>query len=76
MKIHRAGQETETYAAPAIPLNGHDHLFDEFLNWLDGSEPSATRIQDNIQSFAMVIAAMETTLDCQPKRIADYLEGL
>lgn len=76
MKIHRAGQETEIYEAPAIPLNAHDHLFDEFLNWLDDGKPSDTRIQDNIQSFAMIIAAMETTLDGQPKRIADYLSDL
>ncbi len=76
MKIHRVGQETEIYDAPAIPLNGHDHLFDEFLNWLDGGKPSATRIQDNIQSFAMIIAAMETTMDGQSRQIADYLGGL
>ena len=76
MKIHRTGQETEVYDAPAIPLDGHDHLFDEFLNWLDGGEPSATRIQDNIQSYAMVIAAMEATMDGQPRQIADYLEDL
>lgn len=76
MRIHRAGQETQVYEAPAIPLNAHDHLFDEFLNWLDGGEPSVTRIQDNIQSFTMVIAAMETTMDSQPKRIADYLSDL
>ena len=76
MKIHRIGQETEVYEAPAIPLDGHDHLFDEFLNWLDGGEPSATRIQDNIQSYAMVIAAMEVTIDGQPRQIADYLGDL
>ncbi len=76
MKIHKAGQETAIYNAPAIQLEGHDHLFDEFLNWLDGGEPSATRIEDNIQSFTMIIAAMETTLDGQPKRIADYLNDL
>jgi predicted dehydrogenase len=77
MKIHRVGQETQgSYDAPAIPLNGHDYLFDEFLNWLDGGEPSATRIEDNIQSFTMVIAAMETTLDGQPKHIADYLRDI
>ena len=76
MKIHKAGQETQVYDAPAISLNGHDYLFDEFFNWLDGGKPSATRIQDNIQSFAMVIAAMEATLDGQPKRIAGYLGDL
>lgn len=75
MTIHRVGQQTEVYEAPAISRSGHEYLFDEFLNWLDGRTPSATRIEDNIKSFAMVIAAMETTLDGQPKQIADYLDG-
>ncbi len=76
IKIHRVGQEVEIYEAPSLPYSGHDYLFDEFLNWLDGGKPSATRIEDNILSFAIVIAAMETTIDGQPKRIADYLSDL
>jgi len=76
MKIYKAGQENQIYNAPGIKLNGHDHLFDEFLNWLDDGKPSVTRIEDNIKSFCMVIAAMETTQDNQPKRIADYISDL
>lgn len=76
MTIHRVGQEVEVYPAPDIPFLAHQHLFDEFLNWLDGGPPSATRIEDNIKSFALVIAAMETTVDGHPKQIADYLEDL
>ncbi|MBT3602215.1 MAG: Gfo/Idh/MocA family oxidoreductase [Candidatus Latescibacteria bacterium] len=74
MTIHRVGQDSEIYEAPEIQWEGHDHLFDEFLNWLDGGAPSETRIEKNIVSFAMVIAAKETTLDGQPKKIADYLK--
>ncbi|MFQ6041147.1 MAG: Gfo/Idh/MocA family protein [Candidatus Poribacteria bacterium] len=76
MKIHKAGRETEIYDAPNMPFSGHDYLFDEFLNWLDGGEPSATRIEDNIKSFAMIIAAMEATIDGQTKQIADYISNL
>ena len=76
MTIHRVGGETEVYEAPSIPYHAHQHLFDEFLNWLDDGEPSDTRIEDNIKSFVLVIAAMETTLDGQPKQIADYLSDL
>ena len=71
--ITRVGEAPEPYTAPPLQWDNHNHLFAEFLDWLDGGPPSATRIQDNIQSFAMVIAAMETTLDGQPKRIADYV---
>jgi len=48
-------------------------LLKEFVDWLDGGAPSATRIEDNLKSFALVIAAMETTVDGQPKKIAEYL---
>lgn len=71
--ITRVGEAPDSYVAPPLKWDNHNHLFEEFLDWLDGGAPSATRIQDNIGSFAMVIAAMETTLDGQPKRIADYL---
>lgn len=74
--IHRVEHEPEVYEAPEIEWEGHNHLFNEFLNWLDGGPPSQTRIEQNIKSFAMVIAAMETTLDGQPRKIDDYLTGL
>ncbi len=76
IKIHRAGQDTEVYEASAMKLSGHDYLFNEFLDWLDSGKPSVTRIEDNIHSFAMVIAAVDTTIDGQPKRISDYLNDL
>lgn len=73
VRITRVGEAPEEYAAPALTWENHDHLFAEFLDWLDGGPPSATRIQDNIKSFAVVIAAMQTTTDGEPKRIADLL---
>ena len=76
MTIHRVGQDPEVYEAPEIQWEAHDHLFDEFLNWLDGGPPSDTRIENNILSFAMVIAARDTTLDGQPKKISDYVADL
>jgi len=74
--IHKVGGESEVYKAPEMRYHAHHFLFDEFLNWLDGGKPSATRIEDNIKSFVLVIAAIETTLDGQPKHIADYLNDL
>ncbi len=71
--ITRVGQDHETYRAPTLTWDNHQHLFAEFLDWLDGGPPSATRIQDNIQSFAMVIAAVQTTTDGQPKQISELI---
>ena len=76
VKIHRTGQASEVYTAPDISKHGDIHFFDEFLTWLDGGPPSATRITDNIKSFALVIAAMDTTLDGQPKDLSSYLSDL
>ena len=74
--IHRPDCEPERYEAPEIAYEEHDYLFCEFLDWLDGGPPSETRIQENLKSFALVIAAMETTLDGQPKEISNYLSDL
>jgi predicted dehydrogenase len=75
VRITRVGQELEVYQAPALEHTGHEYQLQEFVDWLQGGPASATRIEDNLQSFALVIAAMETTEDGSPKRIADYLEG-
>ena len=74
VKVYKVGEETRAYQAPAVDLLGHEHLLKEFVDWIDGGAPMATRIQDNIKSFCMVIAAMQVTQDGMPKRIADYLE--
>ena len=73
VRIYRVGQEVEVCPAPAMEWVGHEYLLKEFVDWLEGGKASATRIEDNLQSFALVIAAMETTEDGKPKRIADYL---
>ena len=74
--IHHVGQDSEVYEAPPVALYGHDHVLAEFVAWLEGGPPSRTCIEDNIKSFAMVIAAMEITEDGQPKCIGDYLAAL
>ena len=73
VRITRVGQQVEAYQAPALERVGHEYLLQEFVDWLEGGEAAATRIEDNLRSFALVIAAMETTEDGVPKRIADYL---
>ncbi len=71
--IHRRDEEVEQYEAPELPWEGHNHLFDEFLNWLDGGQPADTRIQENIKSFAMIIAAMDAGTEGAVRNISDYL---
>ena len=71
----------QVHGAPSCHLpgqvhEGHGHLFDEFIAWIDGGAPSDTQISDNIKSFIMVIAAMETTDDGNSKQMAEYLKDL
>ena len=73
VRVYRVGEEVEVYEAEGMEWGGHEFLFREFVDWLEGGPESATRIEDNLKSFALVIAAMETTVDGEPKRIAEYL---
>lgn len=71
--VHRAGRRSKTYKAPSLEWFGHAYLFNEFLDWLDGGPPAATRVEDNIRSFAMAVAARDAVGEASPRRIADYL---
>ena len=75
VKITCVGEEPDVYEVAQMELARHEYLLKEFMDWLDGGAPSATRFEDNLKSFALMIAAMETTIDGQPKKIVNYLQG-
>ncbi|WP_276273770.1 Gfo/Idh/MocA family protein [Haloarcula litorea] len=43
------------------PLWENAWLIEQFCDWLDGGEPMATRVEDNLQSMAIVFAAIESS---------------
>lgn len=55
------------------PPSGHHVILKDFLRWLDGGPAPETNINDNIQSAAMVFAAIEASISGKVKNIADFL---
>ena len=57
---------------------GHQAVAAQFLDWLDGGLPPATTLTDNLQSTAMLFAAIrasETGTTVDVKELAQELEG-
>jgi len=50
-------------------------LVEQFVHWLDGGAPMETRVRDNLQSVAMVFAAIESSRTGQPVKVQAFLEA-
>ena len=48
-------------------------LVEQFVEWLDGGEPMPTNVEDNLQSVAMVFAAIESSETGGPVRVQEFL---
>jgi predicted dehydrogenase len=48
-------------------------LIEKFVRWLDGGEPMETNVEDNLQSVALVFAAIESSRTGQPVKVQDML---
>ena len=64
MRIHRntrgQGVATKVACAPDVQPEGHGWIVNEFLDWLDGGPAPATTLEDNMQTAAMIFAAIES----------------
>ncbi|MEM7539333.1 MAG: Gfo/Idh/MocA family oxidoreductase [Chloroflexota bacterium] len=49
-------------------------LVEQFVQWLDTGEPMATNIEDNLQSVALIFAAIESSQTGQPVKVQELLE--
>ena len=62
-----------------IPLLEADHpwshgwLIEQFVAWLDGGPPMETEVERNLQSVAMIFAAIESSRTGMPVRVQDFL---
>lgn len=61
-----------------VPLDEQDKwsntwLVEQFVDWLDGGEPMATNVQDNLQSMALIAAAMESSQTGEPVDVQPLL---
>ncbi|OVE84883.1 Gfo/Idh/MocA family protein [Natronolimnobius baerhuensis] len=49
-------------------------LIEQFVDWLDGGEPMATNVQDNLQSMALIEAAIQSSTTGEPVAVQELLE--
>ncbi|MFC7018572.1 MULTISPECIES: Gfo/Idh/MocA family protein [Haloarcula] len=56
------------------PTWGNAWLVEQFCDWLDGGEPMATNVQDNLQSMAIVFAAIESSERGEPVDVQALLD--
>jgi predicted dehydrogenase len=69
-RLHGEGEEVPLIQRPAWR---HDWLIRQFVSWLDGGDPMATNLEDNLQSVAMIFGAIESSQTGQPVRVQDLL---
>ena len=50
-------------------------LLDQFLDWLDGGPPMATNVEANLQSVALIFAAIESSRTGQPVKVQEFLQA-
>jgi hypothetical protein len=50
-------------------------LVEQFLAWLDGGDPMPTNVEDNLQSIALIFAAVESSRTGQPVKVQEFLES-
>jgi predicted dehydrogenase len=48
-------------------------LIEKFVRWLDGGQPMETNVEDNLQSVALVFAAIESSRTGQPVQVQEFL---
>ena len=48
-------------------------LVEKFVRWLDGGEPMETNVEDNLQSVALIFAAVESSRTGQPVKVQEFL---
>jgi len=60
---HEAGRGLRLEEVPLVrpEYEGHQHIVHEFLNWLGGGPEPRTVLADNIQSAALLFAAVEAS---------------
>jgi len=48
-------------------------LIEKFVRWLDGGEPMETNVEDNLQSVALIFAAIESSRTGRPVQVQEFL---
>ena len=75
MRAHPRRREGQGVEVPLLqqPKWANTWLVEQFVRWLDGGEPMETNVEDNLQSVALVFAAVESSRSGQPVNVQEYL---
>jgi predicted dehydrogenase len=65
--------EGETIMLMEQPKWANAWLIEKFVRWLDGGEPMETNVEANLQSVALVFAAIESSRTGQPVKVQEFL---
>ena len=65
--------EGETIPLMEQPKWANAWLIEKFVRWLDGGEPMETNVEANLQSVALVFAAIESSRTGQPVKVQEFL---
>ncbi|NIA12806.1 MAG: Gfo/Idh/MocA family oxidoreductase [Nitrospiraceae bacterium] len=64
----------ETVPLIEQPKWANTWLIERFVRWLDGGPPMETNVEDNLQSVALVFAAVQSARTGQPVKVQELLE--
>ena len=65
--------DRKTIPLPAQPRWANPWLLEQFLDWLDGGPAMETNVEDNLQSMALVSAAIQSSRCGRPVRVQEKL---
>lgn len=73
---YNSGKEGHGQKIPLLeqPKWANTWLVEKYVHWLDGGESMETNVEDNLQSVALIFAAIESSRSGQPVKVQDMLE--
>lgn len=72
-RIYKREGEGEEITLLEQPKWMNTWLIEQFVKWLDGGPKMATNIEDNLQSVALIFAAIESSRTGKPIKVQEYL---
>lgn len=72
---YNTGTEGQGKKIPLLeqPKWANTWLIEKYVRWLDGGEPMETNVEDNLQSIALIFAAIESSRSGQPVKVQELL---
>ena len=69
------GEEDKAETIPLLeqPKWSNTWLIEKFARWLDGGEPMETNVENNLQSVALIFAAIESSRTGMPVKVQEFL---